>query len=146
MKSFIFICYVIFICMFNTNAFAEELALFDSNDSAKVYLIKKSLVQENQTVRTVWVKYEYTKFGSINLKKDFNLKRIPSYSKVKYGFDCTSDKHKVMYAAIYDFKGSSINTITNGNVEEVVPGSVGEAIRNLVCNYDFENDKYREQI
>lgn len=131
---------------FSSTVFAEETVLFDTNSSAKVYFIKQSLVQENETVRTVWIKYEYTKLGSSDLKRNANLVRFPKSSKVKYGFDCTSNKHQVMYASIYDAGGTSILTITNASIEEVIPGSVGEAIRNLVCNYDMENNKVGEQI
>lgn len=141
MKYFIFTCSIVFMFLFNSNCFAEELVKFDKNDSSTVYLIKKSLIQESENVRTVWVRYDYTKLGSDLLKTDIKTSKAPSYSKVKYGFDCTSDKHKVFIAAIYDHKGIVIKHITNGQVESVIPGTVGEAIRNFVCNYDVETDR-----
>jgi len=129
-----------------SNVFAEELVLFDKNNSANVYLIKQSLVRENQTVRSIWVKYQYTKKGSIVLKEDIKAKRMPSFSKVKYGFDCGNKQHKVFIATIYESDGSVIQNLKDGAVEEVIPGSVGEAIRNFTCSYDIEKDRVSEAI
>lgn len=140
MKHFVCSIAMLFI-MLVSNSYAEELVKFGVNDSATTYLIKQSLVQENVTVRSIWIKYEYTAYGANNLKKDFSLSSIPSYSKVKYSFDCSGNKHRVDYAAVYHKRGNTLRTITNGNIEEVIPGTVGEAIRNFTCNYDTEKDK-----
>ena len=92
MKTAFIMLFILMTLMFSSNCYSEELALFDTNSSAKVYLIKQSLVQESEFIRTVWIKYDYTKAGSIDLKRDFKLVRLPKYSKVKYGFDCSSTK------------------------------------------------------
>lgn len=147
MKKLVMLFIVIFsICMSSILVNAEDIVKFDENNSATVYLVKRSLVQENQTVRSVWVRYNYTKFGAANLKKEIKENRIPHVSKVKYAFDCDSNKHKVMVAIIYDQRGAVITSIKDGSIEEVIPGSVGEAIRNLTCNYNMEENKVGEQI
>lgn len=133
---------VFFICFIAVSAcYAEEYALFDRNSTASVYLIKGTLEQVNQAVRSVWVKYEYTKMGKKEIKTTFNTKKTPESSKVKYAFDCNNKQHKVMQANIYDNNGASIKSISNARIEDVIPGSVGEAIRNFTCDYDMENNK-----
>lgn len=134
------------IVLASTAAFADDrLAKFDVNKSATVYLVKGTLVQENETVRSIWAQFDYTKEGSLNLKENLRTIKTPSSSKVKYAFNCSNMAHKVIQATVLDNKGLVITNLQNGTVEDVVPGSVGEAIRNFVCSYDMENDRVGEQ-
>lgn len=55
-------------------------------------------------------------------------------------FDCDSYAHKVQQATVYSSRGFVIKSINDGEIEDVIPGSVGEAIRNFVCDYDMKND------
>lgn len=146
MKYFSFITCIIIFFIFNSVSFAEELVLFDKNNSSDVFFVKHSLVQQTPSIRTVWIKYEYSKYGSSSLKKEINTVEIPFYSKVKYAFDCTNRMHKVLIAAIYNKNGSIIKSLSNGSVEEVIPGTVGEAIRDVVCNYKFDSERTNDAV
>ncbi len=124
--------------LFSTVAFAEDNILFDKNQTADVYIVKHSLVQETNNIRTIWIEYKYTKTGSKILKQDIKTNDYPASSKVKYAFDCSNRLHKVLIAMIYNKKGINILKLSDGEVEEVTPGSVGEAIRDLTCSVDMQ--------
>jgi len=125
---------------FSTVAKAEELMKLESNSTVDVYLVKHSLTQENSTVRSIWVKYNYTKKGANELRSDIKSKHLPKFSKVKYEFDCSNNQHRVAFATIYEKDGTPLKVIRNASAEDVVPGSVADSIRSIVCSYEMEHD------
>jgi len=99
----------------------------------------------------IWIKDEYTEKGIEDYKKSRQSKGLPTkgYEKTSYSLTheifATNPSRKILAHvgyAVYDKYGTSIEntTLSSLKYEEVIPGSVGEALCNEVINYCIANN------
>ena len=136
------ICLVIFF-LFANQAWAADWIYYDTADFGDSYYDKNSIKKIKESIISVWTKNilseeAKTKYFSI-LKEIHKAPDDPSmlcyYAKLME-IDCVNEKIKDTSVTIYDEKGDVIYSSPkgeSGNWNDIIPISVGERLKNIVC-------------
>jgi hypothetical protein len=136
------ICLVIFF-LFANQAWAADWIYYDTADFGDSYYDKNSIKKIKESIISVWTKNilseeAKTKYFSI-LKEIHKAPDNPSmlcyYTKL-LEIDCVNEKIKDTSVTIYDEKGDVIYSSPkgeSGNWNDIIPISVGERLKNIVC-------------
>lgn len=118
----IFIISLLFVC----NAYSENWILIDTQPNGDNTYIDPSTIKYNDGYRTAWT--------HVNVAKPKKSMKNMKNAKVKYKVFCGKNKYTIEYIAAYDAKGGVIHSGYTRDINEAVPGSIGEVIYNFVCN------------
>jgi hypothetical protein len=136
------ICLVIFF-LFANQAWAADWIYYDTADFGDSYYDKSSIKKVKESIISVWTKNilseeAKTRYFSI-LKEIHKAPDNPSmlcyYTKL-LEIDCVNEKIKDTSVTIYDEKGDVIYSSPkgeSGNWNDIIPISVGERLKNIVC-------------
>ena len=136
------ICLVIFFLLAN-QAWTADWIYYDTADFGDSYYDKNSIKKIKESIISVWTKNilseeAKTKYFSI-LKEIHKAPDNPSmlcyYTKL-LEIDCVNEKIKDTSVTIYDEKGDVIYSSPkgeSGNWNDIIPISVGERLKNIVC-------------
>ena len=136
------ICLVIFFLLAN-QAWTADWIYYDTADFGDSYYDKNSIKKIKESIISVWTKNilseeAKTKYFSI-LKEIHKAPDDPSmlcyYAKLME-IDCVNEKIKDTSVTIYDEKGDVIYSSPkgeSGNWNDIIPISVGERLKNIVC-------------
>jgi hypothetical protein len=136
------ICLVIF-SLFVNQAWAAEWIYYDSTSTGDAYYDKSSIKEVNKSIIPVWTKNilseeAKTKYFSIlqGIHKAPDNPSLLSYYIELLEIDCVNEKIKNTSVTIYDEKGNVIYSSPksqSGEWNDIFPASVGEKLKNKVC-------------
>lgn len=106
--------------------------LVESSKNSDVYLVENTLSRSG-SIGSVWVYFAYTAAGRVELQRGANLDVLPYYSKVRHTFDCSGRKYMVAQVVVYKRGGGVAKSHGAFAWESVVPGSVADRLRGIVC-------------
>jgi hypothetical protein len=109
------------------------------------YYDKSSIKKINSQISQIWTVTIYNEQGkaaafSILKRQD----KAPDNANVLYQestlmeFDCANGKYRIAAINIYDEKDNLLLSVPdiNGNWHDIVPNSINEKLKNIVCNAD----------
>ena len=122
-------------------AYAEndKLVLLAENDTQTMYGVKGTMTAKGQ-FRILWTTSIYKKDGA---KNSFTNKKLWAgvENKQKWIIDCESGKVKSLMFIVYNKTGATIYSEGPGDVIDIVPGSMAEAVAKVACYTEEEEPK-----
>jgi hypothetical protein len=143
------ICLVIIFLSANQVCAAEWIFL-ESIPTGVQYYNKSSIKELNKNIFCVWTKETYNENGKIRnysfLKKIGKAPDNPyilSHELKLLEIDCENKKIKVSSNNFYDKQGNVITSAPQTYCEriDIVPESIAETLKNIVCNADKTSKK-----
>ena len=136
------ICLVIFL-LFANQAWAANWIYYDTAPVGHMYYDKSSIKKVNKDIIKVWTKTILNENGKAKYFSMLNEKdEVPvnsdtlSYEVGFFEIDCVNEKIRSSDSTIYDEKGEVIYSSPKGESgkwNDILPISVGERLKNIVC-------------
>lgn len=142
------ICLVIF-SLFSNHAWATDWILYSSPSNGNMYYDKSSIKKVNKNISRVWTKKVLNEDGQ---KEYFSIFKSEKYapdipekmSHIIYlqEFDCVNEKNKIPSMVVYDKKNNAVYSDSKDDDarydewKDIIPDSVTEKLRNIVCSGD----------
>ncbi len=142
-KIFYFITFLLLSLLFMSRAWSAEWGFRGLLPRGTGYYDKSSIKKIDNNIRQVWTVTIYNEQGkadafSILKRQD----KAPDNPDILYQestlleFDCANGKFRITDINIYDEKDNLLLSVPdiNGNWHDIVPNSINEKLKNIVCN------------
>lgn len=144
-KKILWVTLFIVVVSWASSAFAKDNSdlyySIDDNAEAVTSIIKNSFGGTKE-YPTVWVQFDYKPAEQVRMKAALKLPKRPIHGKLKYMFECSSQRFRQLQGAVYDSQGSVLYSVGQTEVEDVIPQSVGALVRSIVCQSEPQQQSY----
>jgi len=112
--------------VYSSCALAADWKCINRNNDVYVFIEVSSIKKPSESTRVVWEEY---------VSSDASMKNNIKTSIKKTEYYCKDGTSQLLASVNYSRdKSVASSTTTKGEIEDIIPGSFGEATLNYVCN------------